>query len=39
MLPQYTFKPFHPGKLDYVNQVILRDLNKDMGTLSPLKPL
>ena len=39
MLPQYTFKPFHPGKLDYVNQVILRDLNKNMGiTLSLGQP-
>ena len=31
MLPQYTFKPFAPWKLDYVNHVILHDLNKNMG--------
>jgi hypothetical protein len=35
MLPQYTFKPFPPWKLDYVNHVILRDLNKNMGILLP----
>lgn len=31
MLPQYTFKPFAPWKLDYVNHVIRHDLNKNMG--------
>lgn len=35
MLPQYTFKPFPPWKLDYVNHVILRDMNKNMGILPP----
>ena len=35
MLPQYTFKPFPPWKLDYVNHVILHDLNKNMGILPP----
>ncbi|CAN8097031.1 unnamed protein product [Discula destructiva] len=36
MLPQYTFKPFIPRKLDYVNHVILHDLNKNMGKVFPL---
>jgi Ni,Fe-hydrogenase maturation factor len=33
MLPQYTFKPFAPWKLDWVNHVILHDLNKNMGMI------
>ncbi|KAL1872678.1 hypothetical protein Daus18300_004224 [Diaporthe australafricana] len=36
MLPQYTFKPFAPEKLDYVNHVILHDLNKNMAKVFPL---
>ncbi|KAL4894557.1 cytochrome P450 [Aspergillus ambiguus] len=35
MLPQYTFKPFAPWKLDYVNHVILHDLNKNMAKVFP----
>ncbi|KAG8531165.1 uncharacterized protein KY384_004523 [Bacidia gigantensis] len=35
MLPWYTFKPFDPSKVDYVNQVILRDLNKNMTKIFP----
>lgn len=35
MLPQYTFKPYPAWKLDYVNHVILHDLNKNMGILPP----
>ncbi|KAL4939386.1 hypothetical protein BDV06DRAFT_214358 [Aspergillus oleicola] len=35
MLPQYTFKPFAPWKLDWVNHVILHDLNKNMAKIFP----
>ncbi|KAL2817756.1 cytochrome P450 [Aspergillus cavernicola] len=35
MLPQYTFKPFPSWKLDYVNHVILHDLNKNMAKVFP----
>ncbi|KAL4901001.1 hypothetical protein BDW74DRAFT_89620 [Aspergillus multicolor] len=36
MLPQYTFKPFAPWKLDWVNHVILHDLNKNMTKIFPV---
>ncbi|KAL4977327.1 cytochrome P450 [Aspergillus desertorum] len=35
MLPQYTFRPFAPWKLDWVNHVILHDLNKNMAKIFP----
>ncbi|WYZ44885.1 hypothetical protein EsH8_VIII_000201 [Colletotrichum jinshuiense] len=37
MLPKYTFRPFPSWKLDYVNHVILHDMNKNMGIVSRTK--
>ncbi|GIJ88793.1 hypothetical protein Asppvi_007720 [Aspergillus pseudoviridinutans] len=35
MQPQYTMRPSPPWKLDYVNHVILHDLNKNMVKVFP----